>query len=494
MEDVYLLSSIETFIKSLDEHNINYCHWKSNEHLTEALLGDTDLDMLFDPAQRSQLESVFNECGLKRFRATPSMQYNAIEDYIGFDQQTAKIWHVHTHFRMTLGEKHLKGYTITPWGSILLKNRIRGEYGVWTSNPVDELVVLLCRIALKLRWRDVFHKLGNDDQIEIAWLREKVDKDKLGVAAGYFVGKKSCKIILKLFESDIKKKSQFIRLQKTLRNELKCFTYYSTLSSWFTRTKREFFWLYGGVKRRLGWSNYFANRRVSPSGGLVVAFLGCDGAGKSTTLSYIKKEFNKKIDIASIYLGSGDGSSSLLRKPMKLVARKVGGKGVGHSVEKEYAEKQKVSLKARVYSIAKIMWAVTLAKEKIKKQRQMVKARNNGLLVLTDRYPQSNMPGASDGPLLSRYQGGHGLLKRISNWEQKIYESFSVNPPDLTVKLIVPTDVAIARKPEMTVEEIEKKKKIVMGMNISDHTVIVDTSRPFEVTRGEVMKAIWDLI
>ena len=196
----------------------------------------------------------------------------------------------------------------------------------------------------------------------------------------------------------------------------------------------------------------------------------------------------------SIYLGSGDGSSSLLRKPMKLVARKVGGKGVGHSVEKEYAEKQKVSLKARVYSIAKIMWAVTLAKEKIKKQRQMVKARNNGLLVLTDRYPQSNMPGASDGPLLSRDQGGHGLLKRISNWEQKRYESFSVNPPDLTVKLIVPTDVAIARKPEMTVEEIEKKKKIVMGMNISDHTVIVDTSRPFEVTRGEVMKAIGDLI
>ena len=489
-----MLSSIDKLLKALDEHNITYCHWKSNEHLGEALSGDTDLDVLFDPAQRTELERVFDECGLKRFRATPLMQYNAIEDFIGFDQEVAKIWHVHTHYRMTLGENHLKGYTVTPWGPILLKDRIRGEANVWTSDPSDEFVLLLCRIALKLRWRDLSRNLGKDDQIEIAWLRERIKAQSVGASADKMVGEKSKEIILKLFNSDLTKKSQLSGLQKSLRKELKPYTSYSRFGSWFTRTKREVFWLYGGVKRRLGWSNYSANRRVSPSGGLVVAILGCDGAGKSTTLSYIKKEFNKKLDVVSIYFGSGDGSSSLLRKPMKLVARKVGGKGVGHAVEKEYEEKKKVSLKSRLYSAAKVLWAVTLAKEKKTKLRQMVKARNNGLLVLTDRYPQSNMPGASDGPLLSRYQDGHGLLKRISDWEQRIYESFSVNTPDLTIKLMVPTDVAIARKPDMTVEEIENKKSIVMGMNISEHTAIIDTSRPFEITRGEVMKEIWDLI
>lgn len=489
-----MLSSIEKLLKALDEHEIHYCHWKSNEHLGEALDGDTDLDVLFDPAQRTELECVFDECGLKRFRATPLMQYNGIEDFIGFDQEAAKIWHVHTHYRMTLGENHLKGYTITPWGSILLRDRIRGEANVWTSDPSDEFVLLLCRIALKLRWRDLNRNLGKDDQVEIAWLRERISEDSVRTSADKMVGEKSKAILLELFNSNLTRKSQFRELQKMLRKELKSFTAYSKFGSWFTRTRREIFWLYGGVKRRLGWSNYSANRRVSPSGGLVVAILGCDGAGKSTTLSYIKKEFNKKLDVVSIYFGSGDGSSSLLRKPMKLVARKVGGKGVGHAVEKEYKEKKKVSLKSRLYSAAKVLWAVTLAKEKKTKQRQMVKARNNGMLVLTDRYPQSNMPGASDGPLLSRYQNGKGLLKIISDWEQRIYESFSVNAPDLTIKLMVPTDVAIARKPEMTVEEIENKKSIVMGMNISEHTAIIDTSRPFEITRGEVMKEIWDLI
>ena len=140
------------------------------------------------------------------------------------------------------------------------------------------------------------------------------------------------------------------------------------------------------------------------------------------------------------------------------------------------------------------MWAITLANEKKVKQKQLVKARNNGLLVLTDRYPQCNMPGSSDGPLLSRYQKGKGILKKISDWEQKISESFSVNPPNLTITLMVPTKIAIERKPEMTVDEIENKKSIVMSMNISDHMAIIDTSRSFELTRGEVMKEIWNLI
>ncbi len=489
-----MLHSIKILLKSLDDNNITYCHWKSNEHLKEALEGDTDLDILVDPSQRTELERILDECGLKRFRAVPLMQYNAIEDFIGFDQETAKIWHVHTHYRMTLGESHLKGYTVTPWGKILLEHRIRGEANVWTVDPSFELVLLLCRIALKIRWRDLPRSLGKDDQDEFTWLKERSNKDSVSKAAVIMVGKEATQVILNLYNIKLRKKAQFSELQSIIRKKLKPFTSYNKFSSWTTRTERELFWLYGGIKRRLGISNYTANRRVSPSGGLVVAILGCDGAGKSTTLTYVKKEFNKKIDVASIYFGSGDGSCSLFRKPMKLVAKKVGGKGVGHAVEKEYAENKNISLKSRVYSLAKVMWALALASEKKTKHKQMVKARNNGLLVLTDRYPQSNMPGASDGPLLSRYQNKTGILKVISDWEKKVYKSFSINPPDLTVKLIVPTDIAITRKPEMTVEEIENKKSIVMGIEISEHTAVIDTSRPFEITRGEVMKLIWDLI
>lgn len=489
-----MLKSIEKVICTLEERGITYCHWKSNEHLTEALDGNTDLDVLFDPAQRVQLEIALDKCGLKRFRSTPLMQYNAIEDFIGFDKETAKIWHLHTHYRMTLGEKHLKGYTVTPWGKLILDNRRKDELGIYCSAAEDELIMLFVRMAMKLRWRDFGHGIGKEDHKEMVWLLEHVNKEYIDKRAKLFVGESAALEIASFANGkELTKKSQLKKLRMILLKEMKLYTGYSIISSRLMRHKREWFWLVGGVKRRIGINSYVANRRVSPNGGNVIAFLGCDGAGKSTTLAYIKKELNKKLDVATIYFGSGDGSSSLLRKPMKMVAKKVGGKGLGHSVEKEYSEKKKITLKSRLYSFAKILWAITLAKEKKAKIKDQTKARNNGLIVLTDRYPQTLFAGCSDGPLLSKYVG-KGIMGKIAAWEHKIYASAAINPPDLTVKLIVPTIVAIERKPEMTAEEIDTKKKIVMGLNLSDNTLVVDTSRPFEETRSEILEKIWNIL
>ncbi len=489
-----MLKSIEKVITTLETRGITYCHWKSNEHLLEALDGNTDLDVLFDPTQRVQIELVLDECGLKRFRSTPLMQYNAIEDFVGFDKETAKIWHLHTHYRMTFGEKHLKGYTLNPWGKIILDKRRKDDLGIFCSSIEDELILLLIRMAMKLRWRDYGRRIGKDELRELTWLQKNVELKTLMNRVNQFVGEKAASEIVRLLTGkELVNKNQLRTLHSFLLKDLKLYTGYSALDSFWMRHKREWFWLVGGIKRRMGINSYVANRRVSPNGGNVIAFLGCDGAGKSTTLAYIKKELNKKLDVCTIYFGSGDGSSSLLRKPMKLVAKKVSGKGLRHAVEKEYTEKKKVSLKSRFYSLAKIIWAITLANEKKTKIRQQTKARNNGLIVLTDRYPQTLFPGCNDGPLLSRYQDKR-LIGKIAAWEHRIYESAALNPPDLTIKLIVPTELAIVRKPEMTTEEIDTKKSIVMGLNLSDNTLVVDTSRPFEETRAEILEAIWKIL
>lgn len=494
-----MLKSIKKMLDAFEENNILYCHWKSNEHIEPALVGDTDLDMLFLPEQRSIIDKVLNECGLKRFRAMPLMQYNAIEDFIGFDVETAKIWHLHTHYRMTLGEKHLKGYTVTPWGYKIIENRIWDKNGIYTSCFEDEYIFLLVRNSMKLRWRDFGKNISKDDIAEFTWLKERINSEKLVEHARQYLGDKSADEVIKLTKQELKSKSQMNKLHNILREELKIYTGYSRIGSWWIRSKRELYWLVGAVTRHMGLKTNKPNRRLSPSGGCVVAFLGCDGAGKSTTIDYVKKEFGKKLDVKTVYLGSGDGSSSLLRTPMKLVAKKVGGKGVGHAVEKEYKDnqnsKKKVSLKARLYSFAKLLWADTLAKEKKKKLKEVTKARNNGMLVLIDRYPQTEIAGYSDGPLLSKYlENKKGFLFNKAKKELEIYKSAYTNPPDLTLKLMVPTDVAIARKPEMTEVEINNKKEAVMKMNPSRNSVVVDTSVEMTESLGNVMSEIWKII
>lgn len=491
-----MLESIKKMFDSLHSNNILYCHWKSNEHLEPALNGDTDLDMLFQPSDRNKLDCVLNECGLKRFRATPLSQYNAIEDYIGFDKQEAKIWHLHLHYQLTIGENHLKGYTLGAWGEYVLNNRILHESGVYTACPEDELVLLFTRIALKYSVRSIFSSLSNDDHVEMSWLQDRINPLVFQEHAEYLVGNNCSKLIQEMLSKEIRKKREFVCLRNKLCKELRCFTGNTQISSWIKKEIRTLYWIVGGVNHRLHGNVSKPYSRVSPSGGCVVAFIGSDGAGKSTTIKYVRDELSKKLDIKEVYLGSGDGSSSLLRKPMKIVAKRVGGKGLGASVEKEYQEAdkkmKKVSMKAKVYSFAKYEWAMALASEKKAKMREITKARNNGMIVLLDRYPQCKVYGVNDGPLLHKYINSKSkFLRNRAQREQQIYEMFEKNPPDLTIRLIAPIEVAMQRKPEMTYEELEKKLDAVMAMRPSKEIVTINTSVDKKQSFGEVIEQIW---
>ena len=174
---------------------------------------------------------------------------------------------------------------------------------------------------------------------------------------------------------------------------------------------------------------------------------------------------------------------------MRLVAKRLNkSKGTSKDSSGHQAKKKKGGLGR----LAKILWAIALANEKKRKLRQMTTMRNNGMLVLTDRYPQTAFPGINDGPLLSDYK--HGLMGCISRWEWRIYERASINKPDLVIKLMVPSEVALRRKPDMTLEKIEEKRRIVTALDIAETTIEVDTTKPFEVTRSEAMKAIWEKI
>ncbi|MEN6460259.1 MAG: hypothetical protein ABFC94_02670 [Syntrophomonas sp.] len=487
-----MLQSIRNMLLSFEEANIIYCHWKSNEHLNDSVNGDTDLDILFRKSQRQEIDIILNKCGLKRFRATYHMQYNAIEDFIGFDKETAKIWHLHVHYQLTLGEKHLKGYT-PPWADYILNNRwFSEEFGVFCSQLEDEYFLILLRIALKLRWRDFFKKLGKPEIDEINWLKGYSPDHKVIKSAKILLGERCSKEYEKVLNKKLRNRRDLFKLQRYLRSDMRQFTSYTASKSLIKRTIREGFWFIGGIARRLGLNSTIPSRRISPSGGTVIAILGSDGAGKSTSVAYIKKEFGKKIDLMTIYFGSGDGDSSILRYPMRLIAKRVGGKGLGNSIRKDTNISKS---KKNVYFLAKVLWSIALAREKRKKLKMVTKARNNGLLVITDRYPQVEITGYNDGPLLTDYYKGKSrLLRKIAIWEMNIYKSAYVNPPDLVIKLLVPTELAIERKPEMTEFEIENKKTAVRKINLSQNVVEVDTSQNKIISFGNIMEQVWKII
>ncbi|RYF88141.1 MAG: hypothetical protein EOO00_11620, partial [Chitinophagaceae bacterium] len=298
---------VRGLFEAFHEANIDYCHWKSNEHLDASMNGDTDLDILFDPASRSGLDKILQQLDFVKFEPVPQKKYNDIEDFIGLDVESGKIIHLHAHFRLTMGEPYLKGYQLNLERMILDTRVLDKDFGVFCTSPIYELILLFCRQALKLRNRDRFKLLFNKG-IKVAptlvreyeWLKRACSLEKIRSASEYlFSDKRMEAIFLGPFD-----KKQFHKLSILLRKELRDSRTYHPVTALLTRWQREFVLK---MKRRL--ANHsrtpIVHKRVHPTKGLVIAVIGADGSGKSTVIKNINSTFSKKLDVYPIYFGNG---------------------------------------------------------------------------------------------------------------------------------------------------------------------------------------------
>ena len=139
-----LATSLRLF-RALEEAGVVHCHFKSNEHLVAGLAGRTDLDVLVDRRHARTAQTVLAEVGYKRFQSRLAAAYPAVEDYLGFDEETARLIHVHVHYRLVVGEPHLKSYQLRLARLLLDTRAVDAETGVsisefdvgrWNGEPV----------------------------------------------------------------------------------------------------------------------------------------------------------------------------------------------------------------------------------------------------------------------------------------------------------------------------------------------------------------------
>lgn len=50
--------NILNLFEEMNQENIMYCHWKSNEHLSEGLTGENDLDILVHKGDTDKFEKI----------------------------------------------------------------------------------------------------------------------------------------------------------------------------------------------------------------------------------------------------------------------------------------------------------------------------------------------------------------------------------------------------------------------------------------------------
>ncbi|ADJ29594.1 hypothetical protein [Nitrosococcus watsonii] len=499
------LKVVMGMLKELEKASIRYCHWKSNEHVHEGMVGVTDLDILVDKYPSDALNRVLAGAEFKRFATVPHNAYPGVEDYLAMDRDTGRLVHIHLHHQLVAGEAHLKGYRL-PWEKLMLETRYwDSEHDIYVAEPNIEFLLLLVRATLKLRLRDrLLHMLGRDYfrgdfEREFNWLRERADPGRVAQLAAELLGQEAAVSCQRLIEGS-PTFAELLNFRKLSMPLLREYRTYGVVEGKLRGLWRELHWLFGAVSRHylLGHGLF---RRVPSGGGVLVAFLGCDGSGKSSLAEDTAKWLSWKIDAMPVYLGSGDGPSSLLRWPMKVTLAAL--QKLGLLQKKQPAGtrgddnrlSRGRSLLALVRPALKVPWALALALEKRGKLRRITKARNKGMIVVCDRYPQSQVMGFGDGPLLNHWRNHPWKIKRIlAAWEAIPYQKAELYPPDLIIKLQVTPETALQRKGEMDIEECKRRVEAVKRLQYPPFTKVadVDANQIFDDVLLQVKRYIWE--
>ncbi len=488
------LATLLALLRALEDAAVAHCHFKSNQHLDAALSGDTDLDLLVARRAARTAQVVLAERGFKRFDAGLATGYPAVEDWLGFDDASGRMIHLHVHYALPVGELHLKSYAL-PLVDALLATRVHdAETGVAISEPSHELLLLLVRYALKARGRDRLAALSGRRHFqggalrEYSWLLVRAEPAVVRAVAEREFGAEVAERVAPLLERapDL---AGLLALRRVLRRALAPHRTWTAPEAALRRTGRELVQRVTRRLRRSGVQLPRTFRRKSPIGGVVIAFVGCDGAGKSTVLAEMRRWLGWKLDVYSIYFGSGDGPASALRMPLKWV----------RALQKRVRPQQPPELRSRVLTPRRLsgpraVWALVLAREKAGRLRAAERARQRGLVVVCDRYPQSQVLGFNDGPLLTPWlENPAAWRRRLAGWELGIYQSASRLAPDLALKLDISPEVAVQRKPDMALEECARRRTAVASLDWGprcQHQVI-DAEQPLEQVLLEVKRAIW---
>ncbi len=135
-------------LEALFKAQVRFAHWKGNNHLPQSLEGQTDIELLIDPDYREKFEEVMKSLHFKKAISPKWDRYPKVEDWLGFDPETGKILHLHTHYALVTGIKYVK-HLYLPWLSEFFNQLRIDKRSGWPIPKAEmEIIILLIRIQI----------------------------------------------------------------------------------------------------------------------------------------------------------------------------------------------------------------------------------------------------------------------------------------------------------------------------------------------------------
>lgn len=483
----------------LNQHEIVYCHWKSNELLAEGLRGETDLDIFAERSSFTPTIAILLNLGFKQAEVRWGPRTPGVLHFYAFDPCANDLIHVHLYSRLMTGESLVKSHVL-PCEAMLLEGSERiGNVQVPTKEAEAALCVLRSFIKNGSLLHTWLHGRGRtpDEPSEFWFADEGVKAEAAYEVLQQHSGAIDKRLFLKCFRAlaedwpALNKWMLGLQMRRCMRGCAR-HTYFGRLTSYcgliVTKLRR---FACGKTKNK-----------VLNSGGAVIAFIGGDATGKSTLVNETKRWLGGTFAVRVAHVGKP--SATWLTMPLSIwlpLARRIfpGQRHQTRQAAEALAKKSKQQDKPKHgTSLLYALRAVALAWDRSKLLRKVHRQAGAGEIVICDRYP-TDTPGGPDGPRLRECGDTQSwLLNFLARTEHRLYARNA--PPDVVLRLHVSIETAKQRNQLRTKldkhsdEDLVIRHQKVRAWKNTGAKVVreIDTEANLDQTILSVKESIWE--
>jgi thymidylate kinase len=481
------LDIVRSLCSQLNNEKVNYCHWKSNAMISRSESGENDLDLLISHADRHKFSEILARLSFIQADENPIYRLPGVLNYYGHDQQSGRIIHVHAHYQLILGHDFTKNYHIPIEEPYISSSSCNNLFNI--PQPEFELIILVIRLILKhSTWDTIIlghGKLSPSERYELDYLLERISTAKMYEILENYLPYIEPDVFASCLES-LSTSSSSIHRIRIGQQMLKCVDagarrpqIMDSILKFYRRIELPF-------QRRI---LKRGNKRQILNGGLLIAVVGGDGAGKTTVVNEISHWLSDDFKIHRFHMGKPDWSilTYLIRGVIKI------GRTLGFypflSSEIRYTNDPDLLV---FPGYPWLIREICTARDRYITYKKARRLATNGELVILDRFPLSQIK-FMDGPQAARMTGSvskRRMVKLLIKMEEDYYKKISL--PDLIIVLLADPNIAARRKTDEREDEVRARSTEIWEIDWSQIPVqIIDANQTKENVLLEAKKNIW---
>jgi thymidylate kinase len=214
----------------------------------------------------------------------------------------------------------------------------------------------------------------------------------------------------------------------------------------------------------------------------LIALVGSDGSGKSTVGEALLAWMRESRPTALCHLGKQTGNigRAIARWPI-----------VGTRFDKTITAKADKARDPRGPSLLTAIVIYLFSMRRVRRFKRMLKVRARGVAILTDRFPQVEVPGPMDGLGLAMAADAGPVLRWLARRERGHYDWMVAHRPDLVIRLVVDLETALARKPDHRPSSLRTKIADLARLTFNGAPIVdVDATQPLDQVLAQARQAI----